>query len=142
MNDLYLLRNKQTGKYYRQSPTIGGIRATCDVDLNIKTLQSLFMFETPEQAFQFLRNQGMPLPKDTEVVPFRIIAGSPVRVLDIPAHVSVAVPTDAQMVLADPKATSGEIKTAHASAVVTPDPNHGCTCDLGSIDPNCTAHGC
>jgi hypothetical protein len=143
VNDLYLLRNKQTGKYFRKLPTLGGVMARCDTDLNVQTLQSLFLFETPEAAFQFLRTGGAPLPKDTEVVPFAITPGKPIKILDVHPHVSVAMPQEGQMVLANPRATKEEIKAAFASQIVTPDPDHdpNCTCKGFYQPPDCPVHG-
>jgi hypothetical protein len=144
MSDLYLLRNKQSGKYYRKLPNLGGIIAKCDADLDVRSFQNLFMFETPEAAFQFLRTQGGPLPKDTEVVPMLLKAGTPISLLEVYPHVSVAIPQDAQIVLANLKATKEELDAAHKTVVVTPDPDHDpkwCTCQGFFQPPDCPIHG-
>src|SRR5258708_7354276 len=39
-------------------------------------------------------------------------------------HVSVVIPFEAQAVLSDPKATSEQIKAAHATEILAPDPAH------------------
>jgi hypothetical protein len=48
--------------------------------------------------------------------------GFPVH--EVPAHVSVALPTAAQAVLSDPKATPAQQAAALATAIVAPDPQH------------------
>jgi hypothetical protein len=141
MSDLYLIRNKQTGKYYRKVNTIGGVTAVCDADLTVQTLQTLFLFDAPEAAFQFLKITGKGFPIDTEVVPFKIVPGKPFTSVDVYPHVSVAVPIEAQAVLANPKSTPEEIKQAHARAVITSDEKHGCKCQ-GFYQPvDCPIHG-
>jgi len=84
MKEFYILRNPQQGKYYRKLSTIGEVVAACDVDLSLTAISSLFMFETPEQAFQFLKTGGKPLPLDTEVVPLLLTTGKPINLIEIP----------------------------------------------------------
>lgn len=71
MKDYFLLRSKSSGKYYRKVPSLGGVIASQDGVLdNPTSLLQLFFFETPEQAFNFLKTTGGGLPQDdTEVVP-------------------------------------------------------------------------
>lgn len=82
--EFYLLRDKNTQKFFRKLPTLGGITAVCDASIDSwAALQHLFIFDTPESAFQFLNTTGKPLPRDVEVVPFFIECKNTVQCIDV-----------------------------------------------------------
>lgn len=85
MKDLFTLRDKASGKYFRKQPTIGGTMAVCDAVLeNINHVGNLFFFDSPEQAFLWLRTIGKPLPLATEVVPITLMIKPPVKLVEMP----------------------------------------------------------
>ena len=76
----FLIRSKQTGKYFRK---IGNM-ASCDVDLNspLDLFNQVFVFRNPEEVIQFMKQTNQAHSKDIEIIPFRLEMGDPLIVVD------------------------------------------------------------
>jgi len=84
MRDLFLVREKATGKYYRRLQQGLNIVARADIDLHdLTSLTQLFFFESPEAALRWLNTEGAPLPRDTEIIPCSLTVKDPVQVIAV-----------------------------------------------------------
>ncbi len=94
MRDLYLVREKATGKYYRKIQQGLNVVARADIILNdLTSLTQLFFFETPEAALRWLETEGAPLPRDTEIVPCGLVIKDPIQVISVSPIVEGLVKT-------------------------------------------------